>query len=167
MLTSFREKRRRLTACLGSEDGQALIETYFSSALLVLILLGGAELGRIAYAATELSNAARAAAQYAAMNGGAFSGSGLDTAGMLLAAQSDAADLGSSVQFTNTPSFTCTCTGTGTATCGSPPSGCSTSHLQVTVNVQVQASFNPLVYIPGFTHSAITLYGSDQEVVLQ
>src|SRR5581483_10847178 len=156
-----------LWARLKSENGQALIETYFSGAFLILLLLGGVELGRTAYAATELSNAARAAAQYAAMNGGAFNGVGLDTAGMLLAAQSDAADLGSSVQFTTTPSYTCSCTGAGTATCGPPPSGCSGSHLLVTVNVQVQASFNPLVYIPGFTHSAITLHGSDQEVVLQ
>ena len=167
MWNKSRMKRRSWMASLKSEDGQALIETYLSGAFLILLLLGGAEFGRIAYAATELSNAARAAAQYAAMNGGAFSGSGLDTAGMLLAAQSDAADLGSGVQFTRTPSYTCTCTGAGTAACGSPPSGCSASHLLVTINVQVQASFIPLLYVPGFSHAAITLRGSDQEVVLQ
>ena len=54
------------------EDGQALIETSISASLLILLMLGAVEFGRAAYVAIEVSNAARAAAQYGAMNGGAF-----------------------------------------------------------------------------------------------
>jgi Flp pilus assembly protein TadG len=167
MQAGLRKRCIHLLRRLKQEDGQALIETYLSSALLIVLLLGAAEFGTITYAATELSNAARAAAQYAAMNGGAFTDTGLDTTGMLLAAQTDAGNLASTVQFATPPTYTCACTGAGTAVCGAPPSGCNESRLLVTVKVQLKTSINPLVFVPGFTKSSITLYGSDQQVVLQ
>src|SRR5580692_1184570 len=167
MIVRWIQRQRFSIAELKSESGQALIEAYFASSLLILLLLGAVELGRVAYAATEVSNAARAAAQYAAMNGGAFNTVGLDTSGMLVAAQNDAGDLGTLVQFVSTPSYTCACSGAGTATCGSPPSGCAGSHLIVTVTVKTKAAFNPLVFIPGVSKTAITLYGSAQQEVLQ
>jgi hypothetical protein len=154
------------------QSGQALIETALSGALLILFLLGAACLGRVSYTAIEVSNAARAAAQYGAMNGGAFlptDSTGLDSAGMLTAAQSDAGNLGALVQFSSGyPTYTCSCSGSGTASCTPPatPSGCATSHIIVTIQVQTTASFNPLVFVPGLGHS-FTLYGTAQEQVLQ
>jgi len=154
------------------ESGQALVETAFSAALLFVFLLGAACLGRVSYTAIEVSNAARAAAQYGAMNGGAFlptDSTGLDSAGMLTAAQSDAGNLGALVQFsTGYPTYTCSCSGSGTASCTPPatPSGCTTSHLIVTIQVQTTASFNPLVFIPGLAHT-FKLSGTAQEQVLQ
>jgi hypothetical protein len=156
----------------GGESGQALVETAFSAALLFVLLLGAACLGRVSYTAIEVSNAARAAAQYGAMNGGAFlptDSTGLDSAGMLTAAQSDAGNLGTLVQFSSGyPTYSCSCSGLGTASCTPPatPSGCSASHLIVTIQVQITASFNPLVFIPGLGHT-FKLYGNAQEQVLQ
>jgi hypothetical protein len=157
----------------GRESGQALAETALSASLLLLFLLGAACLGRVSYSAIEVSNAARAAAQYGAMNGGAFlptDSTGLDSAGMLTAAQSDAGNLGTLVQFASGfPTYTCSCSGTGTASCTPPatPSGCATSHLIVTIHVQTTASVNPLIFVPGLGSHTFKLYGNAQEQVLQ
>jgi Flp pilus assembly protein TadG len=139
---------------------------------LITLLLGAVELSRVAYAAIEVSNAARAAAQYGAMNGGAFlstDSTGMDSTGMLNAAQGDAGDLGSLVQWASNPTYTCSCSGTGTASCTPPavPTGCTTSHIIVTVTVNTKAVYDPLIYLPGITSKTITLYGSAQEEVLQ
>jgi Flp pilus assembly protein TadG len=155
------------------DSGQALIELALSLPLLFLILLGAVELGRLAFAAIEVSNAAKAAAQYATYGGAysATSASGFDEAGMLTAAQADAADL-SSVSFASGyPIMTCRCSGAGTANCGGgniPPSGCAppASNVVVTVTVKTQTSFDPLIFIPGWTHGAITLYGWAQQQVM-
>ena len=172
MIRSWIQSRVDRAAHPGNESGQALIETAIASSLLILLLLGAVELGRMAYAAIEVSNAARAAAQYGAMNGGAFlttDSTGLDATGMLNAAQADAGNLGTLVQWNGTPTYTCSCSGTETPSCTPPaiPSGCPSSHLIMTVNVKVKANFDPLVYLPTFGHSSIMLYGSAQEEVLQ
>ncbi|MDR3745763.1 MAG: TadE/TadG family type IV pilus assembly protein [Acidobacteriaceae bacterium] len=155
------------------ESGQALIELAISLPLLLSMLLGMSELGNLFYCAIEVTNSARAAAQYATMNGGAFSitnSSGLDTTGMLQAAQSDSNNLGTAVSFSSTPTYSCTCAdGTANYSCnvvGSYPSGCSSSHLIVTVTVHTQGTFTPRIKIPGLPASYI-LQGSSIEEVLQ
>jgi len=152
----------------GGECGQALIETAISSILLVGILLGGVQLGMMAYAAIEVANSAKAAVQYGAMNGGAWTRSGLDQRGMLAAAQADAGNLVSDISFVTAPTYTCTCTGAGVPNCGnSPPTGCTGSHLLITVRVNTQATYRPLFRFPGSDSWGITLRGSAQEDVLQ
>jgi Flp pilus assembly protein TadG len=149
------------------ETGQAMIETAISSLFLMLLLLGAMELGMVAYAAIEVANSAKAAAQYAAMNGGAWTKTGLDTVGMLTAAQADAGNLVSHISFTTPPTYVCSCSGAGVANCGSaPPTGCTGSHLLVTITVRTQAMYTPLVHILG-GHSSIMLKGSAQQAVLQ
>ena len=156
------------------EDGQALIETSISASLLILLMLGAVEFGRAAYVAIEVSNAARAAAQYGAMNGGAFlstDATGMDSVGMLAAAQNDAGNLGTGLTFaTGYPTYSCYCSSSTdtTQSCTPPngPTGCTSSHLITTVKVQTKVVFNPLIHIPG-TSGTFTLTGSDQEQVLQ
>ncbi len=148
------------------QSGQAMIETALSSLFLILLLLGGIELGMVAYAAIEVANSAKAAAQYAAMNGGAWAPTGLDTVGMLAAAQADAGNLVSNISFTSPPTYACRCTGAGLPNCGTaPPTGCTGSHLIVTIQVQTQATYTPLVHAIGF--DSIVLKGSAQQEVLQ
>jgi Flp pilus assembly protein TadG len=155
------------------EEGGALVEAALSLPLLLTMVLGMAELGKLIYCGIEVTNAARAAAQYASMNGGAFSttdSSGLDTTGMLTAAQSDAGNLGSSVSFPSTPTYSCACSdGSTNYSCnvsGSYPSGCSSSHLIVTVTVYTQGKFTPGIHIPGLPTS-YTLRGRSIQEVLQ
>lgn len=145
-----------------------MIETALSSAFLLLMLLGAMELGLVMDAAIAVANSARAAAQYAAMNGGAWTRKGLDTTGMLVAAQADAGRLVGDVSFTKAPTYACRCTGWGVANCRSaPPTGCTSSHLQVTITVMTQANFTPPVQIPGLNLAHFTLKGYAQEDVLQ
>lgn len=150
------------------EDGQAMIETALSSAFLLFILLGAVELGMVTNAAIAVANSARAAAQYAAMNGGAWTRKGLDTTGMLAAAQADAGQMVDDLSFAQAPTYVCRCTGRGFANCRSaPPTGCTASHLQVTITVKTQANYTPPVQLPGLNLSNFTLRGSAQQDVLQ
>lgn len=150
------------------EDGQALIETALSSAFLLLILLGAMELGMITNASIAVANSARAAAQYAAMNGGAWTRKGLDTTGMLAAAQADAGRVVNNVSFSKAPTYACRCTGYGVANCSSaPPTGCTASHLQVTITVMTEANYSPPIQVPGLNFSHFMLKGYAQQEVLQ
>lgn len=156
------------------EEGQTLVEAAVSLTVLVVLVVGAVEFGMIAYASIEVSNAARAAAQYGAMNGGAFLSSnstGMDSVGMLNAAQGDAGNLGTAVSFsTGYPTYSCFCSSSTdtTASCTPPatPSGCTSSQLIVTVQVKTQTTFTPPIRVPGLS-SSITLYGPSQQEVLQ
>lgn len=53
---------------LCENTGSALVELAVTAPFLLLLVIGSAELGRIAYAAIEVQNAARAAAAYAAQD---------------------------------------------------------------------------------------------------
>lgn len=74
---------------LWNEAGSAFVELALVLPLLCLVLIGSVELGRMAYAAIEVSNAARAAVAYGSLN----LVTAADTAGMSAAAAEDAADL--------------------------------------------------------------------------
>src|SRR3954471_24254445 len=115
----------KIVKAIRGDGGQALVETAMTLPVLALMLLGAFEFSRVAYAAIEVTNAARAAAQYGAMNGGGF----LDTSGMLAAANADAGNLSGLSWVSGYPSVACSCSGTGTASCasGTNPSGCTTS----------------------------------------
>src|SRR5690348_9950412 len=55
-----------------SDSGSAMVETALTFPLFIALLLGAVELGDIAYKSSELTNAARTAAQYASTNSGAY-----------------------------------------------------------------------------------------------
>lgn len=138
-----------------SQPGQALVEAAVTAPIMFLLLMGAAELARLAYAAIEVSNAARAGAQYASQE---VSNMG-DTQGITLAVQDDAANLiamGSSVSATETYSYSCSNGSTynaglsgGIGTCSVEPPGVPIPNVTVTVN----GTFNPMVHIPGLLGS--------------
>jgi|KBSMisStaDraftv2_1062788.scaffolds.fasta_scaffold71827_3 Flp pilus assembly protein TadG len=155
----------RIVKALRGDGGQALVETAMTLPLLALMLLGAFEFSRVAYSAIEVTNAARAAAQYGAMNGGGF----LDTSGMMAAANADAGNLNNGLSWVSGyPSVACSCSGTGTASCaaGTNPSGCTTSQLMVTVNVQMKYQITSLLKVPGFP-TTYTVYGTASQGLLQ
>lgn len=147
---------------IGSCDsGSALVETALTVPLIIVLLLGAVEMGDFAYRATEVTNAARAAAQYAAMNGGNFQ----DTSGMLLAAQQDAPRTNATcTSFAVTPTSSCVCSD-GTS-CGAVPYSCSSGKTVVTVSVTTSAKCSPITSVPGLG-GTFTLYGFAQQEVLQ
>jgi len=157
-------------------EGQALVETAFSMSLLVLMMLGSVEFGRLAYAALEVSNAAKAAAQYGAQN----DATALNQAGMLKAAQNEflTPSAVSLVLPSGSNGYTCSCVNNSGTTTSVSTSSCITnnsltapicssgSYLQVTIQVQTQTTFDPLIHIVGLPTS-YTLNGTAQQEVLQ
>jgi Flp pilus assembly protein TadG len=122
------------------QAGQSLVETALVFPMMIAILVGAAELARVAYAAIEVANAARAGAQYGTQNGAAAS----DTTGIATAASSDAANL---TTLTTTSSFTCVCSDGSASTCAN--TDCANSHIEQTLTVNTQATIDPVFHIPG------------------
>jgi hypothetical protein len=156
-------RMRKLISREESESGQALVELAITAPLLVLMLLGMVEFAMITYTAIEVSNSARAAAQYGAMNGGAAT----DTTGMLNAAQADSYDLptASKVAFSSGyPQYGCVCAnGVGTSTC--TPGDCPGTGIVETLTVQLEMTYTPVIHWPGLP-SSIKLTGYSQQQVL-
>ena len=134
---------------LHNQFGGALVETALTAPVLVFMLLGMVEFGRVAYIAIETSNAARAAVSYGSQNLVTAS----DTSGMQAAAQMEASGLASqNVSLTvnavgncscSSPDTTVTpfaCAGASTALCPDP------SFVEQTLNVTVTATFDPIVH---------------------
>lgn len=154
----------RAKAALAREDGQALIELYFSLALMVILLIGAVEFGKLAYMAIEISDAAKAAAQY----GSQSLVTGADTTGIQLVAQRNAPEVNAFCSnFTITPSTTCACVTGGTA--GSTvacSSTCTLGYLGHFLTVYTTASCNPGVHLPGTPRGGITLRGRAIQEIL-
>jgi len=153
-----------------NEAGGAMVELALSVPLLFIILLGATEFARVTYAGIEVSNAARAAAQYAATNGGASADSG----GITNAAQQDAYNLGTAVTAT-VASGVCVCSeNESTAVQCAPSSGsaCPTGqHVMETLVIKTSTNYNPLINYGGFyglssLKGPYTLHGYAKQLVL-
>lgn len=148
--------------------GAALVELALITPLFVLLLMGAVELGRIAYYAIEVANAARAGASFGAVN----RGNAVEEAGIQIAAQEDAPDLPNLVA---TPGYSCVCetidnstkpaltsfnpsiasspatVGCKTAVIDSCTASSSTSTQKVIyfVTVSTEADVDPIIHVPG------------------
>ena len=169
---------------LHSEDGQSLVELALTIPLLLLMLMGMAELGQICYGAINVSNAAKAAAQYGAQT----STTAVDTAGMLAAAQNEIGTVPGLVGSLDMPAATTmpdgsavpsvtVCTSGSSSSCSycscSSPDSAQTpfacgatnalsqcagiSQLEQNIVIQTHIKVNPLVSLPGM--STFNLYG--------
>lgn len=169
---------------LHSEDGQSLVELALTIPLLLLMLMGMTELGQICYGAINVSNAAKAAAQYGAQS----SATAGDTAGMLAAAQNEIGTVPGQVGALDMPAATtmpdgsslpsvAKCTSGSSSSCSycscsSPDStqaafACGAtnalsqctgiSQLEQNIIIQTHIQVNPLVSLPGM--STFNLYG--------
>lgn len=144
------------------ESGQALIETAITLTMLVIVLLGAAELGRIGYAAIQVTNAAKAAAQY----GGQSRTSASDVAGIKLAAALEASALPNLQTNVLTPNCFCANDPSTAVDCQSL-TACQTSKstLVESITIQTSDSFDPLIHLPGMP-ATITLHGQAIQQVL-
>jgi len=152
--------RKRLVQRLRGREGQsgqALVELAVTMPILLLILVGAIEMGRVAYTSIEVSNAALAGVQYGAQTA-ATAG---DTTGIQTAAQNDAQNV---TLGTTTVSSSCICSDGSASTCVS--TDCSGSHIETILKVQTQAAFNPGFHLPGLATS-YTLHGQAIQKVLQ
>lgn len=152
-----KDKFQFVTGLQQETAGQSLIETALLGSLFMVLLLGIIELGRVAYAAIEVANAARAGAAYGAQNGSTAS----DSTGISNAATNDAANL---TGLSTTSSYACVCSDGTASTCAH--GDCSTSHIEEILTVNTQANFNPLFHLPGLPTS-YTLKGKAVQKCMQ
>ena len=131
---------------------------------LMMILVGGAELARIEYAAIEVANAASAAALYGAQNGGTY----VDNKGMANAATVDAKDLQSLSIGTPTLNQVCVSETDGSSylvSMTASPACPSGYFIYVQISVVAQGTIDTLFHFPGLP-STITLYGQAKQRVV-
>lgn len=160
--------------------GSAIIELALTTPLFVLLIMGAAEIGRIAYFAIEVENAARAGASYGSVN---ISNATYSQSSEVQAAKNDAPDL---PNMSVTAGTACVCetytyaSGTtsynpssGTVSCSSQTAqNCTeddTTAVQTNityVTVSTQTALDPLIHLPGLPNT-YTLTGSSELRTLQ
>jgi Flp pilus assembly protein TadG len=149
------------------EAGQALIELALTMPLLILFLMGALEFGQVAFISIQLSNAAKAAAQYGAQN----SNTAIDRLGMQAIAQSEVTAVNPVTVALD--DNTCSCSSPDTATPSfaclkAPDTSCAfPSHIVQTLTISVSGPFTPGFFVPGFSRSAFTLTGTAVQKRLQ
>lgn len=124
--------------------GQSAVELAMAIPILLLLLLGAVEMGRMYYASLTADDAARAGVEYGAQSLATAS----DINGMETTAVNDSKDVSG---MTATASQWCEC-GDGTKkTCGDAM--CSSGTESVYVEVDTQMQFHTLLNYPGITSS--------------
>jgi Flp pilus assembly protein TadG len=142
---------------LRSQSGQSLVEVALLTPLLLALLIGGIELGRYAYIAILVGNAARAGTAYGAQS----LVLSVDTPGITIAADNDFQNNGQNVsKLTVTSATSCGCDSGGTITSAdcstgtNPTAGtCVAGTWVVMVSVTASGTFNSLFNFPGIPSS--------------
>lgn len=153
---------------LRNDRGSAFVELALVVPFLCLLLIGTVELGRIAYAAIEVSNAARAAVAFGSQRLGLAN----DSTDMKTAAAADASNLASmGATLTTNATDACYCdTSSGartSVTCNSTFSLCPAGTTSVVyVLATTQATVPTMFKYPGLPTS-FTLHGFAQMRVVQ
>ncbi len=142
---------------LRDERGSALVEFGLCMPILMTLLIGAVEYGRMAFAAIEVSNAAMAGVQYGVQN----PADAADLTGIQNAAAADARDL---TLGTTTSSLSCICSDGSASTC--QPTDCSGAHIETILTVNTQAQFNSIFAVRGLSNS-FTLHGRAVQKVIQ
>lgn len=162
----------RLRKFCRNEEGSALVELYFAGFLMATMILGAAELGRIAWASIEVTNAAHAGIEYATSSHKAASDfvntNGTYTGGIVTAALADADTFGgnSSIAVTSI-SAACTCANSSyTPTSCSDNTTCQSHNTSMIENITVQTTgtYYPIIRWPGGP-TQVTLYGQATQKV--
>lgn len=160
-------KSLKLGSCMRpnrrGEFGQSLVEAAVVAPIFFLLLMGAAELARVAYVAIEVSNAARSGAQYGAQGSATYG----DSTGIATAATGDAHDV-SGLTTTSTIGYMCsdgttvtppTSSNNGKASCASG------AQCIPTVIATSIANFDPLIHLPGLPNT-FTISSSATETCL-
>jgi Flp pilus assembly protein TadG len=144
---------RRRSGIGHPQSGQSLVEVALMLPFLVLLLLGVIEVGRYAYIAILVGNAARAGAAYGIQS----NAQSVDQVGITLAAENDFRNNGQNANLLtiDSPVVLCGCDSAGTVTTAgcsattNPTAGtCAAGHWVVTLTVTAHGTFNSLFNYP-------------------
>lgn len=142
-------------AMIRADLGQALVELALMFPIFILLLVGAAEFGRLAYAAIEVSNAARAGVAFGAQNHITAS----EFTAMETAATNDGPNV-TGLSATATNFCACSSAPSTQVSCTTVLTSCSPAPLHSLEYVQVNttATVGPLFNYPGLPHT-FTLTG--------
>jgi Flp pilus assembly protein TadG len=153
---NFRKGKIRMTAhraAICGDTGQAFVELALVLPIFVLLLLGAAELGRLAYASIAVANAARAGVAYGAQN----HITAHDVGGIQTAATQDAPNITSMA--TPAVAQACSCSSGVAITCANAGTNClSPNRIIEYVRVNTSASVDTVFHFPGIPNT-VTLQG--------
>lgn len=141
---------------LHSNAGSAIVELALTLPMLTLLVIGAAEIGRMAYAAIEVTEAARAAVAYGSQNSNAAA----DVTGMTNAANAAAPDVSSLLTFTNgSPNFACVCdtisSSGAVSTSPSTPGSCGSVTITSCTTISSTEIQKPVSYVQVFTQATV------------
>ena len=144
-MTAWRCVKARFGDAKSADSGAALVEMTMIMPLLLLMVLGVGDFGRIMYTAITLSHAARAGAAYGAQSNGHAG----DVPGIVLAAEEEAQDI---APIAVTSQRVCECTGGAAVSCTIASCG-GYGAPRAFVEVTVTRTFSTLVPFPGVPSS--------------
>jgi Flp pilus assembly protein TadG len=133
-----------MRAILAGEGGQSLLEFAVLAPVILLLLVGAIEIGRLAYLSILVNNAAHAGVQYGAQN----LATAADNSGMQNAALNDGQNIAG---LTASASHYCTCADGSSSSCQA--TDCAGSHRLVYVQVNTTGQFQSLFAYPGLPAS--------------
>jgi hypothetical protein len=139
-------KKTRLPRIARAEQGQSLLEVAFVVPVLLLLMVGLIEIGRFAFYAVLVSNAAHAGAQYGAQS----LITSADISGITHAAQHDGQIPG--IPMTVAPIQQCGCSAT---TLGGCPTGGGCANPLVYVEVTTSETVPAMFHYPGIPPSIV------------
>jgi len=143
--------------CMRCRRGNALVETSMLLPVLVALLIAAYEIAAAVYTSIEVSNAALAGVQYGMQS----AATAADTKGIQTAASNDVLNIALG---TTTVSHSCICANGSASTC--QPKDCSDSANITILTVKTQATFTPVLRMPGIP-SSFTMYGQAVQKVMQ
>ena len=129
---------------LSEEKGQSLFEFAILTPVVLIMLVGAIEIGRLAYLSILVNNAASAGVQYGAQSLATAS----DNTGMQTAALNDGQNI---TGLTATATHFCSCADGSSSSC--QPTDCGANHRLVYVQVNTTGQFQSLFAYPGFPAS--------------
>jgi Flp pilus assembly protein TadG len=130
-----------------SNGGQSLAEMALMLPVLVVLLLVALDFSRLYYLAMEVTDAARAGAQFGSANGAAAQ----NTSGIETVACNSMADLSCTPGVNTTALNFCQCAGSSATISCTSPGGCTA--VQNFVTVTATATFKTVVSYPGIPSS--------------
>ena len=158
MISKKTQLFRFLRAKQDNESGQALVELALTLPLLVLVLMGAAELARVAYVSIEVTDAAKAAVQ----NGG-YSRSNAGTGNVARVKAAAAAGAPDITLGTTNVTTSCICSDGTASDCSA--GSCAGSNVEQRITVTTQTTFDPLIHLPGLPNT-FTLHGQATQKVI-
>lgn len=147
----MKKNMRQLLNRLRRDDGSQLLELVLVLPILMTLLAGSVDFGRLWFLNMEVTSAAEAGALYGLQNP-------TDTAGMQAAAQLDAPDI-SGLSSSATYGTECS-DGTSAVALNGTPAACGVTVVKY-VEVDTTLTYQPILYYPGF-QSAFSLTGKSR-----